>query len=57
MGPRLALSISTATTELEKIVASQIEVDNDITMLDGTLSKSWVVLGDDRDWEMIDCSL
>jgi hypothetical protein len=57
MGPRLAVSILTATRELEKIVASQMEVDRDISMMDGTLGKSWVVIpGDDKDWEMVDCS-
>jgi hypothetical protein len=57
MGPRLAVSILTATRELERIVASQIEVDNDVSMTDSTLSKSWVVIpGEERDWEMIDCS-
>jgi hypothetical protein len=57
MGPRLAVSILTATRELERIVASQMEVDNDISVMDGTLSKSWVVVpGDERDWEMVDCS-
>lgn len=57
MGPRLAVSILTATRELERIVASQMDVDNDISRMDGTLSKSWVVVpGEDRDWEMIDCS-
>ena len=57
MGPRLAVSILTATRDLERIVASQMEVDKDISVMDGTLSKSWVVVpGDDRDWEMIDCS-
>jgi len=57
MGPRLAVSILTATRELERIVASQMEVDGDISMTDSTLSKSWVVIsGEERDWEMIDCS-
>jgi hypothetical protein len=57
MGPRLAVSILTATRELERIVASQMEVDNDVSMTDSTLSKSWVVIpGEERDWEMIDCS-
>ncbi|KIM84189.1 hypothetical protein PILCRDRAFT_6470 [Piloderma croceum F 1598] len=57
MGPRLAVSILTATRDLERIVASHVDVDKDISMMDGTLSKSWVVIpGDDRDWEMIDCS-
>ena len=55
MGPRLAVSILTATRELERIVASQMEVDNDFSMKDGTSGKSWVVIhGEDRDWEMID---
>jgi hypothetical protein len=56
MGPRLAVSILTATRELERIVASQMDVDTDIAVKDGALSRSWVVVpGEDRDWEMIDC--
>lgn len=52
MGPRLAVSILTATRELEKIVASQMEVDSDVPVL----TNSWVVVaGDERDWEMVDC--
>jgi len=55
MGPRLAVSILTATRELEQMVASC--VDNDVQMADGTVSNSWVVIpGEEpRDWEMVDC--
>jgi hypothetical protein len=53
MGPRLAVSMLTATRELERIIAAQIDRDNnDVQMADGTLSKSWVVL---EDWDMVDC--
>lgn len=68
MGPRLALSMLTATqeleqslfsatTELEQIVAAQRDADNDIVMgdCDISLGKSWVVVSSE-DWEMIDCS-
>lgn len=67
MGPRLAVSILTATRELEKIVASQNfeverdkDVNGDISMNDApgngsvTLSNSWVVVPGE-DWEMVDC--
>lgn len=57
MGPRLALSIHTATLELERIVASHRDSDGDISMsnLGGEtlLSTSWVVVPPE-DWEMID---
>jgi len=53
MGPRLAVSILTATRELEQIVASAIDADNDYTMADGTFNKSWI---GEQDWEMVDCS-
>ncbi|KAF7976622.1 hypothetical protein HWV62_2298 [Athelia sp. TMB] len=55
MGPRLAVSILTATRDLEQIVASC--TDNDVQMADGTVSNSWVVVpGEEtRDWEMVDC--
>lgn len=69
MGPRLAMSIMTATQELERIVADQQEErdkDNDVIMSDSTLvsptslatpvlTTSWVVVKGE-DWEMIDCS-
>ncbi|KAJ3554540.1 hypothetical protein NM688_g3055 [Phlebia brevispora] len=53
MGPRLALSIYDATKELERIVASQRDMEGDIIMTDaeGLLSSSWVVLDD---WDMLD---
>jgi len=70
MGPRLAVSIMTATRELERIVAAQAEKekerdrerdrDNDVVMNDisspppMSLSNSWVVVPGE-DWEMIDC--
>lgn len=57
MGPRLALSITTATQELERIVAAQTERE-DVAMLDATtpiLTKSWVVVPGE-DWEMVDCA-
>ncbi|KAI0346552.1 hypothetical protein BDW22DRAFT_770064 [Trametopsis cervina] len=56
MGPRLALSIYTATRELEEIVASQRDYDGDINMTgEGgqMLSASWVVVPQE-DWEMVD---
>jgi hypothetical protein len=72
MGPRLALSIITATKDLERIVADQErdrDRDNDIVMSDSTfnlststlaspiLTKSWVfVKNESHDWEMLDCS-
>ncbi|KAI0046334.1 hypothetical protein FA95DRAFT_1494211 [Auriscalpium vulgare] len=52
MGARLAISILTATQELERIVAAQRDVPSDG---DKPLSSSWVVLPDD-DWEMVDAS-
>ena len=71
MGPRLALSIITATKDLERIVADQErerDKDNDIIMSDSTfslsastlaspvLTKSWVfVKNEGHDWEMLDC--
>ena len=72
MGPRLALSIITATKDLERIVADQErdrDRDNDVVMSDSTfnlststlaspvLTKSWVfVKNEAHDWEMLDCS-
>lgn len=72
MGPRLALSIITATKDLERIVADQErdrDRDNDIIMSDSTfnlststlaspvLTKSWVFVKNEvHDWEMLDCS-
>lgn len=72
MGPRLALSIITATKDLERIVADQErekDRDNDIVMSDSTfnlstsnlaspvLTKSWVfVKNEAHDWEVLDCS-
>lgn len=58
MGPRLALSIHTATLELERIVASHRDSDGDISMSNNgggetLLSTSWVVVPPE-DWEMID---
>ena len=71
MGPRLALSIMTATKDLERIVADQErerDRDNDVVMSDSTfnlsgstlaspvLTKSWVfVKNEGHDWEMLDC--
>lgn len=55
MGPRLAVSILTATRELERIVASQIESDGDVPMIDATLANPWVVVPGE-DWEMVDCA-
>ncbi|KAF5358760.1 hypothetical protein D9758_008550 [Tetrapyrgos nigripes] len=60
MGPRLALSIMTATKELELIVASQPSHDSDVIMYDATSTNSnppnasWVIVPSD-DWEMVDC--
>jgi hypothetical protein len=65
MGPRLALSILTATRELERIVAQQAERE-DVVMADaggppscaeavvGPLTNSWVFVPGE-DWEMVDC--
>ncbi|KAI0091362.1 hypothetical protein BDY19DRAFT_700574 [Irpex rosettiformis] len=56
MGPRLAMSIYTATQELEKIVASQRDYEGDVNMTgeDGqVLSTSWVVVPQE-DWEMVE---
>jgi hypothetical protein len=63
MGPRLAISIMTATKELERIVAAQTEREamaaagDDAMAVDSNpvLSKSWVLIPD-QDWEMVDCS-
>jgi len=52
MGPRLAVSILTATRELEQIVASQMDVDSDIVMVDDTLHM-WVIVQNDC-WEIVD---
>ncbi|KAF8071644.1 hypothetical protein FPV67DRAFT_887925 [Lyophyllum atratum] len=69
MGPRLAVSIMTATKELERIVAAAQEGEpQDIVMADATgaattavassapvlLTKSWVVVPGE-DWEMVEC--
>ena len=65
MGPRLALSMYTAnrelerslqmaTNDLERIVASQREVDGDIVMTED-VGQPWVVLPQE-DWEMVDCA-
>jgi len=56
MGPRLALSIYTATRDLEQIVASQRDSDGDVNMSGeggAVLSTSWVVVPPE-DWEMVD---
>ncbi|KAI0690644.1 hypothetical protein BC835DRAFT_1407484 [Cytidiella melzeri] len=56
MGPRLAMSIYTATRDLEQIVANQSDYDGDVNMTgDGgqVLSTSWVVVPQE-DWEMVD---
>jgi len=65
MGPRLALSIMTATKDLERIVAAQNEADDlqDVVMFDTNatspvspgLTKSWVFVPGE-DWEMVDCT-
>ncbi|OBZ72361.1 hypothetical protein A0H81_07845 [Grifola frondosa] len=57
MGPRLAISIYTATKELEQIVAAQRDSDRDVAMsnADSPLSNSWVVVPPE-DWEMVDCT-
>lgn len=59
MGPRLAISIITATRELERLVAAQGEREddfNDVAMTDSApvMTSSWVVVQGD-DWEMLDC--
>ncbi|OCH95435.1 hypothetical protein OBBRIDRAFT_720600 [Obba rivulosa] len=55
MGPRLALSILTATKDLERLVAAQREREKDVAMTSAELSNSWVVVPGE-DWEMVDCS-
>lgn len=60
MGPRLAVSIMTATKDLEQIVAAQGDREKesqDVIMADAPpiLTKSWVVVPGE-DWEMVDCS-
>ncbi|KAI0784206.1 hypothetical protein C8Q75DRAFT_736341 [Abortiporus biennis] len=58
MGPRLALSISAATQELERIVAAaQRDKDNDVVMINAEphMTTSWVMVPPE-DWEMVDCS-
>ncbi|KAJ3795260.1 hypothetical protein GGU11DRAFT_839354 [Lentinula aff. detonsa] len=58
MGPKLAVSIMTATKELERIVAAQAPDDNDMAMSESSpiLSNSWVVVSStNQDWEMLDC--
>jgi hypothetical protein len=67
MGPRLALSILTATRELERIVAQQMEAERereDVVMgeapslgagaLGPAAGNSWVFVPGE-DWEMVDC--
>lgn len=58
MGPRLAVSILTATRDLEQIVMGGrfgFDNDDDVRMADGT-ANSWVAVpGEERDWEMVDC--
>lgn len=70
MGARLAVSILTATRELERIVAQQgmnaMDVDKEDVAVECTggnassagtsapLTNSWVFVGED--WEMVDCS-
>ncbi|GLB44896.1 hypothetical protein LshimejAT787_1802330 [Lyophyllum shimeji] len=60
MGPRLAISIMTATKELERLVAAQESEPQDVVMADATtsspvLTKSWVVVSGE-DWEMVECA-
>lgn len=71
MGPRLALSILTATQDLERIVAEQesreaammedkpaaaeMTLDGESASSHRRLSTSWVDMGNE-DWEMVDCS-
>jgi hypothetical protein len=67
MGPRLAISILTATRELERIVArNNLDTDREDVVMDSpsigsgscptpTLTNSWVIIPGE-DWEMVDCS-
>ncbi|KAI9000535.1 hypothetical protein BD414DRAFT_4044 [Trametes punicea] len=55
MGPRVALSIVSATEALELLVASQRDGE-DLRGGDSALSASWVDVGHE-DWEMVDHSL
>jgi hypothetical protein len=57
MGPRLAVSIMTATLELERIIAAQPQ---DVDMMDDdephlSMNGPWVVVPGE-DWEMVDCT-
>ena len=51
MGPRIAMSVITATEALESLVAAQSDWD----MPDVALSASWVDVAPD-DWEMVECN-
>ncbi|KAH7912789.1 hypothetical protein BJ138DRAFT_730574 [Hygrophoropsis aurantiaca] len=53
MGPRSAMSVLSATRELERLVSACSDADYDISMSDGTGGSSWIVLSGD-DWEMHD---
>ena len=61
MGARLAVSILTATRELERIVARNNLESEDVTMepspppVPPPLTNSWVIVPGE-DWEMVDCS-
>lgn len=66
MGPRLAISIWMATKDLERMV-EDIHNDIDVVMDDVDapsvpspaplcLTKSWVVVRPNEDWEMVDCA-
>ena len=62
MGARLAVSILTATRELERIVARNNLESEDVTMEPSPppppvppLTNSWVIVPGE-DWEMVDCS-
>lgn len=67
MGPRLAISIWSATKELAKIVEDQERRDMDLDIIMGDddsntttnpapLTNSWVVVQPNEDWEMVDCA-
>lgn len=56
--PRLAVSVLSATRELEQIVASQTLSDADEVMKDATessMGNSWIFVPGE-DWEIVDCA-
>ncbi|KAH7928059.1 hypothetical protein BV22DRAFT_1031054 [Leucogyrophana mollusca] len=55
MGPRSALSVLSATRDLERLVsACGADTECDVTMDEGTAGSSWVVLSSGEDWQILD---